>query len=130
MKDEIEEWDEITWRAKRSYKSLEPTIEEGGIVLGNGDEIKDVKINSELKQKYVSEALRGKAISKDKEVKIKLPRSDNIIERMLKLLEEDGAKLREKSITELEDEINERVYRLYGLGEDDKRVVEEFLSKF
>ncbi len=30
----------------------------------------------------------------------------------------------------LEDEINELVYKLYGLDENDKKIIEEFLSKF
>lgn len=130
LKEEIEEWDPIEHRAKRSYKSLEPKVEEGAIVLGKGDEIGDSEINSEPKRKYVIEALKGKTISKDKEVKIKLPRSDGVIKKMLERLEKEKAKLEEKSIAELEKEIGERVYRLYGLDANDVKVIEEFLRKF
>jgi hypothetical protein len=28
----------------------------------------------------------------------------------------------------MEEEVNERVYKLYGLGKEDKRVIEEFLE--
>jgi len=130
LKEEIEEWDEISWRAKRSYKSIEPKVEEGAIVLGKGDGIKDPKINSEPKRKYVVEALKGKTISKDEEVKIKLPMSDAAVTKILKRLGEDKAILKEKPIAELEEEINEKVYRLYGLDENDVKVIEEFLEKF
>lgn len=37
--------------------------------------------------------------------------------------------LKERPITELEDEINERVYRLYSLGANDVKVIEEFLER-
>jgi small ligand-binding sensory domain FIST len=66
----------------------------------------------------------------EEEVKIRLPRGDAAIRKMLKLLEEERAKLKERSIAELEREINERVYRLYGLDESDVKVIEEFLEKF
>jgi len=130
LKQEIEEWDEITWRAKRSYKSIEPEIREDAIVLGKNDEIKDSSINSELKLNYVIEALKGKSASKDEEIKINLPRSDSVIKKMLEKLEEDKKKLKEKSIKKMEYEINERVYKLYGLNANDIKVIEEFLEKF
>lgn len=37
---------------------------------------------------------------------------------------------KEKLIAKLENEINERVYRLYGLDASDVRVIEEFLERF
>ncbi len=59
-----------------------------------------------------------------------VPRSDAAIKKILKRLEEDKAKLKEKSTAELEKEINERVYRLYRLDANDVKVIEEFLERF
>ena len=53
-----------------------------------------------------------------------------------KTIRESFQKLHEKiksgkDITEeLEDEINELVYKLYGLNEEDIKVIEDFLKRF
>ncbi len=130
LKNKIDEWDEIAWRAKRGYKSLEPEIKEGVIVLGKDDEIQSEKINSESKLKYVVEALKGKSVSKDEELKIAIPRNDGAITKMLKRLKDDKGRLTSESIADLEDEINKRVYKLYDLDANDIKVIEEFLRKF
>jgi hypothetical protein len=135
LKDEIEEYDLVKWRAKRSYKELKPVLEPeitGGsrIILGKDDFIRATEIDSELKEKYVIKALKGRKARKDEEFRIKVPRSDAMVKKILDMYEKDEEELRKKSIAELEDEINKRVYRLYGLSEEDRRVIEEFLERF
>ncbi len=57
-----------------------------------------------------------------------IPRADALAKEALARRREDvqGA----QGIEALEDEINELVYKLYGLDENDKKVIEEFFSKF
>ncbi|RKX92531.1 MAG: hypothetical protein DRP84_09855 [Spirochaetes bacterium] len=130
LKDQIEEWDEITYRVKASYKSANPIIEGNKIVLGKKDSIEDIRINSKIKREYVLESLKGKKFSKDQEIKILLPRSDKDMETILKQHKEDKKRLEKIPISELEDEINDLVYELYGLDEEDRKVIEEFLERF
>lgn len=135
LKDEIEEYDLVKWQAKRSYKELEPVLEPeitGGsrIVLGKDDFIAETEIDSEHKERYVIKTLKGGKARKGEEFKIKVPRSDAIVKKILGRYEDDKERLRKKSIVDLEKEINERVYKLYGFGEEDKKVIEEFLGRF
>ena len=48
----------------------------------------------------------------------------------MKKLEEDKARIKSPSVGELEVEINELVYKLYGLNEEDVKVIEDFLMRF
>jgi hypothetical protein len=45
-------------------------------------------------------------------------------------LEDDKAKTKSPSVAELEADINDLVYKLYGLNEKDVKVIEDFLLKF
>ena len=130
LRDQIEEWDEITYRVKASYKSANPIIEGNKIVLGKKDSIEDIRINSKIKREYVLESLKGRKFSKDQEIKILLPRSDKDVETILKRYREDKKRLEKILISELEDEINDLVYELYGLDEEGRKVIEEFLERF
>jgi hypothetical protein len=135
FKDEIEEYDIVKWIPKRSYKELKPVLEPeitGGsrIILGRDDFIQSTKIDSEVKEKYIIDSLRGGKARKDAEFRIRFPLSDAMVKKILRRYEKDKERLKEKPIAELEEEMNERVYRLYGLDEEDKRVIEEFLEKF
>jgi hypothetical protein len=59
-----------------------------------------------------------------------IPKSDAIVEEILKNLENDKAKIKDPSVAEVEEEINDLVYKLYGLNEKDVKVIEDFLLKF
>ena len=65
-------------------------------------------------------------------MQILVPKSDAIVEEVLKKMEEDKAKTESPSVAELEEEINELVYKLYGLNEKDKdaKVINDFLRRF
>jgi hypothetical protein len=45
-------------------------------------------------------------------------------------LESDKAQIKSPSVAELEDAINELVYTLYGLNENDVVVIDDFLRRF
>jgi hypothetical protein len=135
IKDEIDGYILLKWQAKRSYEELKPVLEpkitEGSrIVLGKNDFIDVKEIDSDLKEEYVIKTLKGRKARKYEEFRIKIPRSDAMVKKILDMYEKDKERMREKSIRELEKEINERVYKLYGLNEEDKKVIEEFLEKF
>jgi len=53
-----------------------------------------------------------------------------MVRKILKKFEKDKEMLKEDPIAKLEEEINERVYKLYGLNEEDIKVIEEFLERF
>ena len=59
--------------------------------------------------------------------KIKL-RADSLAKEALALHQKDMEEA--QGIKALEDGINELVYKLYGLDENDKKVIEAFLNKF
>lgn len=133
--DEIKEWKDVKWRPKRKYKEMKIEINtdlEGdrALIFGKDDMLAEPAINSETKEQYVIEVLKVLSVKKDEEISLKLPKSDAAVEKILRRLEEDKKTLEKEPISKLEDEINERVYKLYGLDENDIKVIEEFLEKF
>jgi hypothetical protein len=135
LQDEIEEWSLVKWIPRRNYKEVKIEIAgdlEGGraFSFGKDDELREPAVDSPAKERYIVEALRGKRARKGEEIQIKLPRSDRAVEKIIERLEEDREELEGNPISRLEDEINEQVYQLYGLNENDVKVIEEFLEKF
>ena len=117
-----------------NQKAFEPVIEKTvdgrgyNIVIGKRE--KSVYIESKIKADYAVAALKGKRTKKDEKLQLLIPKSDTIVEEILKKLEEDNAKTKSPSVAELEEEINELVYKLYGLNEKDVKVIEDFLRRF
>ena len=87
-------------------------------------------LKAKVKADYVFTALKGKSAKKDEKELILIPKSDVIVEEVLKKLGEDKARIKSPSVAELEEEINELVYELYGLNEKDVKVIEAFLRRF
>jgi len=98
------------------------------IVFGKKE--KPIFVESEIKADYVVTALKGTRAKKDEKKQILIPKSDAIVEEILNNLESDKAPIKSPSVAELEDEINGLVYTLYGLNEEDVKVVEDFLNRF
>ncbi|MGB7534023.1 MAG: TaqI-like C-terminal specificity domain-containing protein [Halobacteriota archaeon] len=117
-----------------NQKAFEPVIEKTvdgrdyNIVIGKKE--KSVFVESKIKADYVVTALKGKRAKKDEKMQILIPKSDAIVEEILKKLEKDKAKTKSPSVDELEEEINDLVYKLYGLNEKDIKVIEDFLRRF
>ncbi|VVB85848.1 Uncharacterised protein [uncultured archaeon] len=84
--------------------------------------------DSEIKAEYLKTALAGRKVSKGEKIQILVPRADALAKEAVEQHQKDVVEAR--GIEALEDEINELVYKLYGLDENDKKVIEEFLSKF
>jgi hypothetical protein len=119
---------------KSNHKAIEPVIEKTvdgrgyNIVIGKKE--KPVYAESEVKANYIVTALKGKSAKKDEKKQVLIPKSDAIVEEILNKLESDKAQIKSPSVAELEDEINELVYTLYGLNENDVEVIDDFLRRF
>lgn len=116
-----------------NHKAIEPVIEEsidGGFNVLIGRKEKSVFADSRVKADYVVTALKERRAKKNEKWQILVPKSDAVVEEIIGKLEEDTAATKTPSVAELEGEINELVYMLYGLEENDKKVIGEFLEKF
>ena len=117
-----------------NHKTLEPEITEN--VDGQGYNILPDKketfiyVDSKVKVDYVVAALKGKRTKKDEKLQLLVPKSDAVVKSILTELEEDKVKVKSPSVVELEAEINELVYKLYGLNDEDVKVIEDFLRRF
>ena len=109
---------------------VEKDISGRGYNVTIGKKEKPVFVESEVKADYVVTVLKGKRAKKDEKLQLLIPKSDAIVEEILKKLEEDKARLKSPSVAELEEEINELVYKLYGLNEKDVKVIDNFLRRF
>jgi type I restriction-modification system DNA methylase subunit len=129
-----EEFKQLSISFNSDHKALEPLIEEdtGGdgynVVISKKEA--HIEVDSKIKANYVLSALKGKRAKKDETLQLLVPKSDAVVETILKKLEEDKTKVRSPSVAELEAEINELVYKLYGLNEEDVKVIEDFLRRF
>jgi len=129
-----EEFDSINIIFNSDHKALEPVIEAEisgsgyNIILGKKE--KPIFVDSKAKADYITAALKGKRAKKDEKLQLLVPKSDAIVEAILKKMEEDKEKVKSPSVAELEAEINALVYTLYGLNEEDIKVIEDFLQRF
>jgi len=129
-----EEFDSVNISFKSDHKAIEPVAERNidgrsyNIVIGKKEKL--VFVESKIKADYVFATLKGKSAKKDEKMQILIPKSDAIVEEVLKKMEEDKAKTESPSVAELEEEINELVYKLYGLNENDVKVIDDFLRRF
>ena len=72
----------------------------------------------------------GEMPRRAKGMTIPTPTSRDGIEQLLDALERDKQTVEKTSIAELEDEIDEAVYDLFDLTEDEREVIEEHLEVF
>jgi hypothetical protein len=61
---------------------------------------------------------------------IPIPRSDDGVEELLSQLEADRRKVEQTDIAELEADIDEAVYELFDLTDDEREVIDEYLEVF
>ncbi|MGB2841492.1 MAG: TaqI-like C-terminal specificity domain-containing protein, partial [Halobacteriota archaeon] len=129
-----EEFDSINISFNSNHKTVEPVVERNadgkGYNITIGKKEKPIFVESKVKVDYVVATLKGKRAKKDEKKQPLIPRSDAIVEVILKKLEDDKANTKSPSVAELEDEINELVYKLYGLNEKDVKVIENILRRF
>ncbi len=79
---------------------------------------------------YVHAAVDGRNVKSGEETTVPIPRTDEGVETVLDELAADRQTVDETSIDELEAEIDEAVYDLFELTEDEREVVEAYLDVF
>ena len=79
---------------------------------------------------YVHAAVDGRNVKSGEEMTVPIPRSDDGVEELLNRLEADREEVERLNIDDLEADIDEAVYDLFELTENDREVVEEYLDVF
>lgn len=100
------------------------------VEAGRSDSITDPRMNSQDRAKYAHAAVDGRNVKSGEEVSIPIPRRDEDVRALLDALEEDKGTVENTDIGELEAEIDEAVYEMFELTEEEREVIEEYLEVF
>jgi hypothetical protein len=106
------------------------------VQAGRTDTIKDPAMYSDdrdARQKraeYVCTAVNGRNAKSGEEMTIPIPRSDDGVAELLSQLDADQREVDQTDMTELEAEIDEAVYELFELTDDEREVIEDYLEVF
>ncbi|MFC6825360.1 Eco57I restriction-modification methylase domain-containing protein [Halopelagius fulvigenes] len=83
-----------------------------------------------MRAEYVHAAVNGRNVKSGEETTIPIPQSDNGVEELLTRLEDDRVEVEQTDIDELEAEIDDAVYQLFDLTDNERQVVEDYLEVF
>jgi hypothetical protein len=97
---------------------------------GRSDSIKDPRMDSQDRAKYVHAAVDGRNVKSGEEMSIPIPRRDEDVRALLDALEEDRETVESTDIAELEAEIDQAVYEMFELTEEEREVIEDYLEVF
>jgi hypothetical protein len=127
------ELDEYKYTFKMDHRGLVPILSgqtgKGFVVYpSKGEEF--IWLNTKKKAQYLVLALKNRNVKQDETVNILIPRDNSVAAEILERLKKTVQEIKATRIDQLEEEINELVYQLYGLNEDDKAVIEDFLKRF
>jgi len=106
------------------------------VQAGRTDTITDPAMCSEDREackrraEYVHAAVDGRNVKSGGEMAAPTPRSDDGVAELLDRLEADRQTVAETDIDELAAEIDEAVYDLFDLTDDEREVIEEYLEVF
>ncbi len=106
------------------------------VTAGRSDEITDPLIDSgdreeqKLRAEYIHAAVDGRNMKSGEEQTIPIPRTGEGVEQLMGALKEDQHTVEKTDMEQLEAEIDEAVYDLFDLTEDEREVVEEYLEVF
>lgn len=135
------ELDTITheWQTRRYPVSAEVQGDVEGeftVQAERSDTIRDPAMYSDdrearkIRAEYVRAAVDGRNVKSDEETTIPIPRRDAGVEELLDRLTADQERVNETDIAALEARIDEAVYDLFDLTEEERNVVEEYLAVF
>ncbi|WP_244265053.1 hypothetical protein [Halorhabdus tiamatea] len=135
------ELDNVTyeWQTRRYPVSADVQGDVDGnftVQAGRSDTINDPAMYSDDREarkqraEYVHAAVDGRNVKSGEETTIPIPRSDEGVVELLDRLDADREEVRETDIEALEAEIDEAVYDLFDLTEEEREVVEEYLEVF
>jgi len=121
------------WQTQR--RPVEASIQERtdglyAIEAGRTDSITAPQIDSRERAEYVYEAVNSENVDSGEDMSIPIPRRDDDVRALLDKLEQDKDTVANTDIAELEAKINESVYDLFDLTDDEREVVENYLSIF
>lgn len=100
------------------------------VEAGRSDSITDPRMNSQDRGKYVHAVVDGRNVKSGEEMSIPIPRRDEDVRALLDALEEDKETVENTDIGELEAEIDEAVYEMFELTEEEREVIEDYLEVF
>jgi len=135
------ELDYITyeWQTRRYPVSAEVQGDVEGeftVQAGRSDTISDSAMYSDdrearkIRAEYVRAAVDGRNVKSGEETTIPIPKNDSDVEELLVRREEDQDEVGRTDIEELEAEIDDAVYDLFDLSEEEREVVEDYLEVF
>jgi hypothetical protein len=117
-----EEFTNVTFTPESDFigsPSIQTDLKEGyGVAIGDGQMLSE-NIDSEIKAEYVVESINGKEFNKNEEISIPVPLRDAIAREAVSDLNEDISERNNSSIEELEEEIDEEIFKLYGITDED-----------
>lgn len=127
------EFDEVRCVFNKHHSRLVPflhsTIFKGYNVYPDKDE-NPIRVETKEKAQYLILALKGKMVKQDDSIKIHIPKDNSIVIHILKKFETTMGEIERISMGKIEGEIDDLVYELYGLDEQDRKTIERFLEKF
>jgi len=100
------------------------------VEAGRSDSITDPRMDSEDRAKYVHAAVDGRNTKSGEEMSIPIPRRDEDVRALLDALERDKETVEDTDISGLEAEIDEAVYEMFELTEEERGVIEDYLDVF
>ena len=106
------------------------------VQAGRSDTINDPAMYSEDREErkrraqYVHAAVNGRNVKSGEEMTIPIPRTGAGVKELLDRLESDRRKVRQTDIDELEAEIDDAIYALFDLTEEEREVIENYLNVF
>ncbi|WP_181693511.1 Eco57I restriction-modification methylase domain-containing protein [Natronomonas sp. LN261] len=133
------EYIEYEWQTRRY--PVKATIQELGtdrftVTAGRSDEITDPLMDRgdskerKLRSQYVHAAVDGRNVKKGEEQTIPIPQSQDGVEQLIEALESDRQTVEEASVEDLEAEIDQTVYDLFDLTDEEREVIEDYLEVF
>ncbi|MDL0140449.1 TaqI-like C-terminal specificity domain-containing protein [Halobacterium salinarum] len=106
------------------------------VQAGRSDTISDAAMYSDDREmrkrraEYVHAAVDGRNVKSGEEMTIPIPRSDDGVVELLGRLEADREEVRQTDIDALEAEIDDAVYDLFDLTDEERVVIERYLDVF
>ncbi|MFC7323582.1 Eco57I restriction-modification methylase domain-containing protein [Halorubrum rutilum] len=90
----------------------------------------DDRESRKRRAEYVHAAVDGRNVKSGETTTIPIPRSDSGVETLLEALRSDEATVTETNLEELEEKVNEMIYRMFGITAEEQDVIEEYLETF
>ncbi|MDH5266194.1 MAG: N-6 DNA methylase [Candidatus Bathyarchaeota archaeon] len=128
-----EEFDDVKHTFNTDHSELKPFLSglsgKGYVVYPSEGE-DSIWVDTKEKAQYLILALRNRKVNQNETVKILVPRDNSIVTEILENVKKTAEEVKATPIEQLEEELNELVYQLYSMNEDDKTIIESFLEKF